>query len=302
MSGSDLPVRRPASIGRPGSLAGRATSALHSPHAAHQRRRRVVAAVTTAGAGMLGLSFSTRPGSRLFYASTLGTAATWALGGFASGPLHRGWAPVGSSLRRPVVTPIVTGGSVFGVFYAGALVVRRVPVLDAALRKVLRFAEDGSQPLVLISTLANGVAEEIFFRGAVYAAAGDRHPVASSTALYTLVTSATRNPALVLAGGVMGTVFGLQRRSSGGIQAPILTHVTWAALMVRYMPALFSSNNGRPAELLPDPTGQGVSGLPSRAQLRPGRRSAALSPVWSAERSRACSSRPPWRAFRPASP
>jgi membrane protease YdiL (CAAX protease family) len=216
---------------------------------------------------MLGLSFSTRPGSRLFYATTLGTAATWALGGFASGPLHRGWAPVGSSFRRPVFTPIVTGGSVFGAFYVGALVVRRVPVLDSALRKVLRFAVDGSQPLVLVSTLANGIAEEIFFRGAVYAAAGDRHPVASSTALYTVVTAATRNPVLVLAGAVMGTVFGLQRRSSGGIQAPILTHVTWAALMVRYMPALFSSTVERPAERLPDPTGDGVSRLRALANL-----------------------------------
>jgi hypothetical protein len=37
----------------------------------------------------------------------------------------------------------------------------------------------------------------------------------------------------------MGTLFGLQRRASGGIQAPIITHLTWATLMLRYIPPLF---------------------------------------------------------------
>jgi membrane protease YdiL (CAAX protease family) len=73
----------------------------------------------------------------------------------------------------------------------------------------------------------------------VYTTVGQRHPVLFSTAAYTLVTAATRNYALVLAAAAMGTVFGLQRRATGGISAPILTHATWAALMVRYLPALF---------------------------------------------------------------
>jgi uncharacterized protein len=57
--------------------------------------------------------------------------------------------------------------------------------------------------------------------------------------VYMLATVATRNPALVLASGVMGALFGLQRRSSGGIQAPLLTHLTWSTLMLRYLPPLF---------------------------------------------------------------
>jgi hypothetical protein len=59
-----------------------------------------------------------------------------------------------------------------------------------------------------------------------------------------LATVATRNPALVLASAVMGTLFGLQRRASGGIQAPILTHLTWSVLMLRYLPPLFRSAIG----------------------------------------------------------
>jgi hypothetical protein len=37
----------------------------------------------------------------------------------------------------------------------------------------------------------------------------------------------------------MGTLFGLQRRATQGLQAPALTHLTWSALMVRYLPPLF---------------------------------------------------------------
>ena len=87
--------------------------------------------------------------------------------------------------------------------------------------------------------LANGAAEEVFFRGALYAAIGEKYPVALSTGAYTLATVTTRNPALVLAAGAMGTLFAAQRRASGGIQAPVLTHLTWSVLMLRYLPPLF---------------------------------------------------------------
>ncbi len=208
--------------------------------AAFRRRRRVVAGVSLAGASLLGKSLTTEPDSKEFYGLTLGVAATWTAGAFSSGPLHLGWEQADDqSLRRPFLTPVVLGAGAFGAFYGAALVARRIPVLDRALTEILAFADQGSAPLVTLTTFANGAAEEIFFRGALYAAVGTEHPVAKSTAVYTLATTATRNPALVLAGGVMGTLFGLQRRASGGIQAPMLTHLTWSALMLRFMPPLF---------------------------------------------------------------
>jgi uncharacterized protein len=207
---------------------------------AFHRRRRVTAGVSVAGAGLLGLSLSQPPGSSRFYGLTLGVAGTWLAGGLASGPLHLGWTfGPGDLLRRPVVRPVLTGAGAFGVFYGAALVARRVPVLDSAITKVLRYAHQGSAPLVLTTTLANGLAEEVFFRGALYAAVGTSRPVVTSTAVYGLATVATRNPALVLASLVMGTLFGLQRRSTGGLQAPVLTHLTWSTLMLRYLPPLF---------------------------------------------------------------
>ncbi|MGB6163965.1 MAG: CPBP family intramembrane glutamic endopeptidase [Pseudonocardiaceae bacterium] len=217
-----------------------------------RHRRRVVAGVSLAGAGLLGRSLSTKPGSPQFYVLTLSVAATWIAGGLRAGPLHLGWIQQANHpLRRPVLTPMLTGVSAFAVFYAGALVARHVPVLNTAISRVLQYAHQGSRPLVLLTTLANGAAEEVFFRGALYAAVGGRHPVTLSTAGYSLATTATRNPALVLASAAMGTLFGLQRRATGGIQAPILTHLTWSALMVHFLPPLF----GAGGEQGPGPAG-----------------------------------------------
>jgi membrane protease YdiL (CAAX protease family) len=208
---------------------------------AFRRRRQVTAGVSVAGAGLLGLSLSQPPGSPRFYGLTLGVAGTWLAGGLASGPLHLGWTfGPGDLLRRPVIRPVLTGAGAFGAFYGAALVARRVPVLDAAITKVLRYAHQGSAPLVLTTTLANGLAEEVFFRGALYAAVGSSRPVVKSTAVYGLATVATRNPALVLASLPMGLLFALQRRVTGGIQAPALTHLTWSVLMLRYLPPLFA--------------------------------------------------------------
>lgn len=208
--------------------------------AVRRRRRRVVAATAVVGAGLLGASLSTRPGSRGFYLSTATVAGAWTVGGLASGPLHLGWIETrDATLKRPVLTPIATGVGVFGLFYGAALVARRIPVLDAALADVLLFADEGDDRLVLLTTLANGLGEEVFFRGALYAALRDHSPVVSSTVIYTLATTTTRNPALVIAAAAMGSLFGLQRRASGGLQAPAITHLVWSALMLRYLPPLF---------------------------------------------------------------
>ncbi|MCX6395484.1 MAG: CPBP family intramembrane metalloprotease [Propionibacteriales bacterium] len=215
------------------------------------RRRQVVAGTSMAGAALLGASLSTRPGSKQFYLSTGAVAGVWAVGGLLSGRLHLGWIETrDSTLRRPIVTPLATGVAAFGCFYGIALVAREIPVLDRAISRVLLFADEGDDRLVLLTTLANGFGEEVFFRGALYAALGDRSPVLASTAIYAAATTTTRNPALVLAAGVMGTLFGLQRRASGGIQAPTITHLTWSTLMLRFLPPLFRRPGAtRPEEI-----------------------------------------------------
>ncbi len=211
----------------------------HVP-SARTRRRLIVTATGIGGTGLLGISLSTRAGSPSFYILTMGLAGTWAVGALSSGPLPLNISrDQDGAWRRSVVMPVLTGAGAFGLFYGAAQLARHIPPLNRALRSVLRYADDGSTPLVLATASANAVAEELFFHGALWSLVADSHPVVKTTLAYTATTAATRNPALVLAGTATSMLFGLQRRASGGILAPALSHLTWSLLMLRYLPPLF---------------------------------------------------------------
>jgi membrane protease YdiL (CAAX protease family) len=154
--------------------------------------------------------------------------------------LHLGRISFRGELRRPVLTPVAIGLAAAAVFVLGALVVREIEPLRNFTENVLAHARYGSLPLVAVVTVLNGIAEETFFRGALFAALGNRHPVLASTAIYAVVTVASGNPMLVFAAATLGLVLGLQRRASGGILAPMLTHVTWSTAMLLVLPPLFA--------------------------------------------------------------
>lgn len=213
------------------------------------RRRKVVAGVFLTGSALLGSSFSAKPGSTRFHAMSLGVAGLWSIGGLCSRPLHLGRKR--GSLRRSVLAPVTTGVVAFGAFYSGAQIAQRIPALNAAISSVMRYRNEGSGPIVIATALANGIGEEMFFRGALFDAVDDRHAVSISTAAYSIAALTTGNPALVLASGVMGTLFACQRRATGGIQAPLLTHLTWSTLMLRFVARLFRDGAERAL-----PTGQ----------------------------------------------
>lgn len=205
-------------------------------------RRRIVVAITLAvGATLLGLSFSIQQGDLAFYPLTLGLAATWAVGSFASGPLHLGHILSRGALRRPIVAPIAVGLTLAGVFVVGAIVIRTIPPLASLAEDVLGYARAGNLWIILLITLVNGVTEELFFRGALFAAIGVRFPVLISTIIYSLATVAGGNPVLVFAAALLGTVVALQRRAGGGVLAPILTHVTWSLTMLLVLPPIFAN-------------------------------------------------------------
>jgi hypothetical protein len=213
----------------------------HRQSDAEFRRRRVVAGISlVVGATVLGFSLATAPGSTAFYPLTLSVAAVWVAGGLLSGPLHLGYRRAGASQRRPVLTPVVLGVLAGAAFVLGALIVREIGPLRDFVANVLAHARKGDLALVAVVTLVNGGAEEIFFRGALFAAVGRDHARLVSTAIYALVTVATGNPMLVFAAVVMGALFAQQRRTTGGILAPMLTHLVWSMIMLLALPPLFS--------------------------------------------------------------
>lgn len=201
-------------------------------------RRRIVAALTlVAGASALAWSLAIKPGDPLFYPATLGVAAIWVVGAFASGPLHLGRARTragGSSFS--VLQALILGGALLAVFLAGAILVGRVEALRAPVDALLAHARFGSLPIVAAITAVNGIAEELFFRGALFAAIPRRWRVLGSTLLYALATVLTGVGLLVFAAAALGLLVGLQRRVTGGVLGPIVTHLTWSLGMLFALP------------------------------------------------------------------
>jgi membrane protease YdiL (CAAX protease family) len=127
------------------------------------------------------------------------------------------------------------------VFVLGALLVRSIDFLEPLedqVVSVIDYADQGSLPIIIVITTVNGIAEELFFRGGAYAAI-TRSPVLWTTLAYAVATLATGNVMLSFSAVLLGLVCGLERRASGGILAPILTHCTWSLAMLLVLPVVF---------------------------------------------------------------
>ena len=211
----------------------------HEPPAVVLRRRIVVGVTLVIGAALLGFSLRRTPGESSFYWLTLALAAVWIIGAFVSGPLHLGGINWCGRNQRPVISGTIIGLLLGGIFVLGGLAAREIPAVSGLITRALQFAHQGSFLLIVLITVVNAIAEEMFFRGALYTALGRYQPVAISTILYTAATMASGNLMLGVAAIILGTVCALERRASGGVLAPMLTHFVWGLIMVLALPPLF---------------------------------------------------------------
>lgn len=210
---------------------------LAHPATAHPiARRRVLLTLATLVAGTVLLAFTlhARQGSTAFVVLGVATAAAWVLGALAAAPVPL--LPDRARSGRIVVQAAALGVASFAVFAAAYQATKHVPVLSGALHSVLGKADAAPRPVVLAVTLVNGLAEEVFFRGALLAGLAVRRPAVVAGLLYVAATAATGNLALVIAAVVMGTIFVRERLTSGGVLAPIVTHLTWSTLMLLALP------------------------------------------------------------------
>jgi membrane protease YdiL (CAAX protease family) len=212
----------------------------HEPPAQILRRRIVVGIVLLIGGALLGYSLTRPPGDESFIWLTLALAAVWAVGAWLSGPLHLGCVKFRGRNQRPVITGTLVGLALGGAFVVGGLIAREIPGVREYITRVLEFADYGPLALITFITVVNGVAEEMFFRGAVYTALGRAYPVLISTVLYVIATAATTgNPMLGFAAIILGVVCALERRATGGVLAPSLTHFFWGLVLVLALPPIF---------------------------------------------------------------
>ncbi|TPG35957.1 CPBP family intramembrane glutamic endopeptidase [Mycolicibacterium hodleri] len=222
-----------------GAIAATPAAPHDEPPTLVRRRRVVVVVVLILGATLLGISLRSTPGEKSFFALTFALAAVWAIGARLSGPLHFGFVTFRGKVRRPVLTGAGIGVALGAVFIAGGLVCREIGPVRDYIVQVLEYANYGALWLVVLITVINGVAEEMFFRGALYSSLGRFHPEVVSTIVYALAVSAAGNPMLGFAGIILGAVCAYERRITGGVLAPMLTHFFWGLVMVLALPPMF---------------------------------------------------------------
>ena len=212
-------------------------------------QRRWVCAVTLAvGSFMMAWTLRTvrvSPADPVIYAATLALGTTWVVGTLLSGKVYLGGGNRrnGGDGSRAIAQSFLLGIALTAVFLAGAAVVAIVPALRDPMLGLLGDVQLGILPVVIVLFVLNAVAEELFFRGGLYAAIGGKHEVLITTFVYALSTVPTGIPVLVLGSAALGAAVGFQRRVTGGVLGPIITHLTWLAGMMLLLPQVLTAWN-----------------------------------------------------------
>lgn len=229
----------------------------------------VVVCWVTVGVTLVDLAWSLRieAGDPLFYPATISLAVVLLLGAAAARWVSRGsHAPADALIAEPAPAPSATsrghdrtrwdaldrrvtawgghplplglaaGVAMLLLFLVGAAGVAQVPMLREPVQDLLDHARLGSLPVVLVITAVNGVAEELFYRGALYDAYLRRRPLLVTSIVYTAVTAASGIPLLALAALLLGIACAVLRRATRGLVAPIACHLVWSIGMLLLLP------------------------------------------------------------------
>ncbi len=201
------------------------------------RRRLVVVATLVVGAASLAYTLRLEPGDDRFLLGAAWMAGVWAFGALLSGPLRHSTA---GRTGLALGVGLLAGLLAVAVCVAGGLVVNSVPSLREPAQQLL--AHTGADPVAVVAlALVNGVAEEMFFRGALYDAVPARIAVPLTTTVYALTTIGSGVALLVVAAVLLGAAAAVLRRRTGGILAPAVLHLTWSAGMLLLLPTVLAT-------------------------------------------------------------
>jgi membrane protease YdiL (CAAX protease family) len=197
----------------------------------YRRADTTAIATLVVGAVLLWGTFHAAKGGAAFWIVGFLLAAVWVIGALSTAT--GAWG----DLDVPTLAAATAAGlATFAVFYVAYRVLREIPVLSGALHGVVGTADAGHVVPVLALAIVNAIAEELFFRGALFSLvasrSGAREAAIWTTVIYALVTAASFNVALVIAAVVMGGVFALLRWWSRGMVAPAVAHVVWSTGML----------------------------------------------------------------------
>ena len=190
----------------------------------------------------------------------------------------------GRARRRPVVTPIVLGlapgRGLRGRRPPGARRCDFLDGLEGQVVSVLDYADQGSLPLLVLITAVNGIAEELFFRGAAYAAitaapgARGRPWPTSSRRCHRQRDADLRRRCC----SAWSSASSAGRPAASS--APILTHCTWSlTMLLRAAAGLLTGQPARPRRRPARPPRGRSAARPARCPGWRGRSTSTSVPI-----------------------
>lgn len=195
-----------------------------------QRNGLVLAATLVAAAYLTGRVYDEPPGSSRTSLLAYLLAMVLLLGAELSGGLP---PPRSKRGKRPIARPLLTALALFVAFLVANAVLGRIPVVDHAVDDLLARSDAGTFHF-FVSVVCAGVAEEAFYRGALFHRVPA--PVLTTTVAHVLCTIPAGNVAVTGAAAVLGLVCGTTRRVSGGWWEPAVTHAAWSLAILWLLP------------------------------------------------------------------
>ena len=196
-------------------------------------RRAIVGVTLLAGVAMLTLTLHLEPGDETFVLTALATAAIWAVGARACGPLAmRG----PTALGRQAGIAAAFGSMALLLCLAVGVVVSDIPFLAEPAEDLLAHRGTAALPVMVLITALNGVGEEMYFRGALYDTVSARLAWIITAVAYTGATLPSGILLLSAAAALLGVLTGLLRRATDGLLAPIVAHLIWSLGMLFLLP------------------------------------------------------------------
>jgi uncharacterized protein len=164
-------------------------------------------------------------------------AAIWFGGGWLAGP-----PPVRGDVgaRRAAGLGVGSGLLAAAVCLSAGFVAAHVAGLRDPAQDLLAHTATGTVAVFGVALL-NGIAEELFFRGALYDALSPPYALLGSTGAYVLTTVGSGVLLLPAAALLLGLLTGWLRRVTGGVIAPAAAHLTWSLAMISVLPSVLST-------------------------------------------------------------
>lgn len=202
--------------------------------------------VTVAVVGVLGIAASgwvlrLPTTDARFFPATAVLGLIWLGGALLAVRVGRQRIPLGVRVPRAIALGVGAGLGLLALFALGALIVSGLPMLRDPVLALIGHAGQGALPVAIAATAVNGIAEECYFRGALYQALPERTALLGSTAVYALGAAASGIVLLVLAALLLGVLTAGLRHRTGGIAGPAAAHLVWSLGMLLLLPILLSN-------------------------------------------------------------